>query len=146
MQDFKDEYYSFQEGAKRFNGAMKGIPDRVLVYAQKHDFAMNELGIQANTSYTTPRNLHPRRKMSPRLSNRYMIMAATIIIGQQSSLLQQLNRKRGNYSEKGRDSLMAKPPTIRTALLQLKVKNLFLAMVITDCIISKSLAIAPIPA
>ena len=54
MQDFKDEYYSFQEGAKRFNDAMKGILDRVPVYAQMHESAMNELGIQANTFYTTP--------------------------------------------------------------------------------------------
>ena len=59
MQDFKDDYYSFQEGAKRFGEAMKGIPDRVPVYAQMHEFAMNELGFQANTFYTTPEILTP---------------------------------------------------------------------------------------
>lgn len=52
--DFKKDYSSFQEGAKRFDDAMKGIPDRVPVYAQMHEFAMKELGIQANTFYTTP--------------------------------------------------------------------------------------------
>ncbi len=57
--DFKKDYSSFQEGAKRFADAMKGIPDRVPVYAQMHEFAMNELGIQANTFYTTPEILAP---------------------------------------------------------------------------------------
>jgi uroporphyrinogen decarboxylase len=57
--NFKKEYYSFQEGAKRFDDAMKGTPDRVPVYAQMHEFAMNELGIQANTFYTTPEILTP---------------------------------------------------------------------------------------
>jgi hypothetical protein len=73
-------------------------------------------------------------------------MAATIIIGQQISLLHRLNRKRGYYSDKGRDSSMAKPPIIRRALLQLKGKNLILVMVITNCIISKSLDTTPVPA
>jgi len=59
MQDYKDNYYGFQEGAKRLNDAMKGIPDRVPVYAQMHEFAMNELGIPAKTFYTTPEILTP---------------------------------------------------------------------------------------
>jgi len=57
--DFKDNYYSFQEGAKRLNDAMKGIPDRVPVYAQMHEFTMHELGIPANKFYTTPEILTP---------------------------------------------------------------------------------------
>lgn len=59
MQDFKENYYSFQEGAKRLEKAMKGIPDRVPVYAQMHEFAMNELGFQADIFYTTPEILTP---------------------------------------------------------------------------------------
>jgi uroporphyrinogen-III decarboxylase len=38
---------------------MKGIPDRVPVYAQMHEFAMHELGIPAKTFYTTPEILTP---------------------------------------------------------------------------------------
>lgn len=34
--DFKKEYKSFQEGAKRFDDAMKGIPDRIPVYDPMH--------------------------------------------------------------------------------------------------------------
>jgi uroporphyrinogen-III decarboxylase len=59
MQDFKDNYYSFQEGAKRLDESMRGITDRVPVYAQMHEFAMNELGIPAKTFYTTPELLTP---------------------------------------------------------------------------------------
>ena len=59
MQDFKDEYYSFQEGAKRLDDAMKGIPDRVPVYAQIHEFAMNELCVSARQFYTTPEIIVP---------------------------------------------------------------------------------------
>jgi len=57
--DFKDAYYSFQEGARRLDEAMKGIPDRVPVYAQMHEFTLNELGIPAKTFYTTPEILTP---------------------------------------------------------------------------------------
>lgn len=57
--EFKDNYYSFQEGAKRLNAAMKGIPDRVPVYAQMHEFTMHELGIPAKNFYTTPEILTP---------------------------------------------------------------------------------------
>ena len=59
MQSFKDDYYGFQVGAKRLEKAMKGIPDRVPVYAQMHEFAMNELGYQAKNFYTTPEILTP---------------------------------------------------------------------------------------
>jgi uroporphyrinogen-III decarboxylase len=56
---FKDNYFGFQEGAKLLKDAMKGIPDRVPVYAQMHEFTMNELGIPAKTFYTTPEILTP---------------------------------------------------------------------------------------
>jgi len=59
MQNFKDDYKSFQEGAKRLDNAMKGIPDRVPVYAQMHEFALNEVGVSAKTFYTTPEILTP---------------------------------------------------------------------------------------
>jgi uroporphyrinogen-III decarboxylase len=51
---FKENYYNFQEGAQRLEEAMQGMPDRIPVYAQIHEFAMNELGIPAKTFYTTP--------------------------------------------------------------------------------------------
>ena len=54
MYGFKDNYYGFQEGAKRLDHALKGIPDRVPVYAQIHEFAMSELGVSAREFYTTP--------------------------------------------------------------------------------------------
>jgi len=56
---FKDNYYGFQEGAQRLDDAMLGIPDRIPVYAQIHEFTLNELGIPAKTFYTTPEILTP---------------------------------------------------------------------------------------
>jgi uroporphyrinogen-III decarboxylase len=56
---FKGEYTSFQEGARRFQLAMNGIPDRVPVYAQMHEFAMAELGFPAKEFYTTAEILTP---------------------------------------------------------------------------------------
>lgn len=47
-------YFSFQEGSKRLERAMEGIPDRVPVYAQMHEFAMRELGVTAREYYSTP--------------------------------------------------------------------------------------------
>jgi uroporphyrinogen-III decarboxylase len=58
-QVFKDNYFSFQEGANRLDDAMKGIPDRIPVYAQMHEFTMHELGIPAKMFYTTPEILTP---------------------------------------------------------------------------------------
>lgn len=56
---FKEDYSSFQEGDKRLAVAMQGIPDRVPVYAQMHEFAMQELGVKAREFYTTPEILTP---------------------------------------------------------------------------------------
>ncbi len=44
----------FQQGMKRFETAMAGIPDRVPVLTQMHEFAMKSLGIPARKFYTTP--------------------------------------------------------------------------------------------
>jgi len=33
------DFSSFQDGARRFQAAMNGIPDRVPIYAQLHEFA-----------------------------------------------------------------------------------------------------------
>jgi glutamine synthetase type III len=52
-QDFKNNYYSFQEGAQQLDDAMNGIPDRIPVYAQRPECTMNKLGIPAKTFYTT---------------------------------------------------------------------------------------------
>jgi len=54
MVTFRDDYSSFQEGVKRFEAAMQGVPDRVPVITQMHEFAMKELGISAREFYTTP--------------------------------------------------------------------------------------------
>ncbi len=57
--NFKKDYSSFQAGDKRLTAAMQGIPDRVPVYAQMHEFAMQELGVNAKTFYTTPEIIAP---------------------------------------------------------------------------------------
>jgi uroporphyrinogen-III decarboxylase len=57
--EFKDDYTSFREGARRFKRAMQGIPDRVPVYAQMHEFAMAQVGASAVEFYTTPELLTP---------------------------------------------------------------------------------------
>ena len=54
MIDFKDDYSSFQEGSNRMETTMNGIPDRVPVCAQLHEFVMKELGVNAKQFYTTP--------------------------------------------------------------------------------------------
>ena len=53
------DYSCFQEGAKRLEAAMRGIPDRVPVYAQIHEFVRKELGVSAKEFYTTPEILVP---------------------------------------------------------------------------------------
>ena len=46
------DFTSFQSGAKRLQQAMQGIPDRVPVYAQMHEFAMHRRNIPADRFYT----------------------------------------------------------------------------------------------
>lgn len=58
MSSHKD-YSCFQEGARRLEAAMSGIPDRVPVYAQIHEFVRKELGVPAKEFYTTPDILVP---------------------------------------------------------------------------------------
>jgi len=53
------DYTGFQKGDRRLKAAMAGIPDRVPVYAQLHEFARQELGISAAEFYTTPERLVP---------------------------------------------------------------------------------------
>ena len=48
------DYSSFQEGIRRMESAMNGMPDRVPVCAQVHEFVMKELDVNAETFYTTP--------------------------------------------------------------------------------------------
>ena len=54
MIHFKNDYSSFREGEKRLKAAKNGIPDRVPIYAQMHEFAMKELGVNAKEFYTSP--------------------------------------------------------------------------------------------
>jgi uroporphyrinogen-III decarboxylase len=49
-----EDFFSFQKGLQRFEAAMKGIPDRVPVCTQIHEFVMEELGANAKEFYTTP--------------------------------------------------------------------------------------------
>ncbi|MBW2428197.1 MAG: hypothetical protein JRF56_04505 [Deltaproteobacteria bacterium] len=48
------DYSSFLQGLQRFEKAMNGLPDRVPLCAQLHEFAMNEIGTTAREFYTTP--------------------------------------------------------------------------------------------
>jgi uroporphyrinogen-III decarboxylase len=51
------DFSSFQTGARRFAAAMNGIPDRVPICAQLHEFAMKEVGATAKEFYTNARLL-----------------------------------------------------------------------------------------
>ena len=51
------DFSSFQEGARRFDMAMRGIPDRVPVCVQMHEFAMKEIGARPIEFYSTPEML-----------------------------------------------------------------------------------------
>jgi uroporphyrinogen-III decarboxylase len=53
----RPDFSSFQEGARRFDLAMRGIPDRVPVCAQMHEFAMKEIGARPIEFYSTPEML-----------------------------------------------------------------------------------------
>ena len=48
----QQDYSSFLQGLRCFINAMNGIPDRVPVCAQLHEFAMQELGVTAREFYT----------------------------------------------------------------------------------------------
>lgn len=54
MRNRHKDYSSFQEGAKRFQTAMKGVPDRVPIYAQMHEFVMRELDVSGKEFYNSP--------------------------------------------------------------------------------------------
>jgi uroporphyrinogen-III decarboxylase len=54
MTTFKNDYSFFQKGFSRLKAAMEGIPDRVPVYAQMHEFVMKEVGANAREFYATP--------------------------------------------------------------------------------------------
>ena len=53
----RPDFSSFQEGARRFDSAMQGIPDRVPVCAQMHEFAMQEIGSRPREFYRNPEML-----------------------------------------------------------------------------------------
>ena len=48
------DFSSFLQGLQRFEKAMTGVPDRVPLFAQLHEFAMKEIGATAREFYTTP--------------------------------------------------------------------------------------------
>ena len=47
----------FQEGIRRYQNALDGIPDRIQVCAQLHEFAMKESGATAREFYTNAKLL-----------------------------------------------------------------------------------------
>jgi len=51
---FRKDFTSFQKGIRRYQAALSGIPDRIPVYAQLHEFAMKEIGAGALEFYTNP--------------------------------------------------------------------------------------------
>jgi len=53
----RPDFSSLQEGAQRFEMAMRGIPDRVPVCAQMHEFAMKEIGSRPTEFYRDPEKL-----------------------------------------------------------------------------------------
>lgn len=53
------DYTCFREGAARYRMAMAGVPDRIPVFAQLHEFAMAQLGVPAQEFYTRPDLLVP---------------------------------------------------------------------------------------
>ncbi len=53
------EYACFQEGARRKRAALAGIPDRVPVSAQIHEFTMRQMGLPAREFYSRPEILVP---------------------------------------------------------------------------------------
>ncbi len=54
MPKFKKDYHGFQQGLNRLQRAMSGIPDRVPVFVQMHEFAMRELGVNARDFFADP--------------------------------------------------------------------------------------------
>jgi len=54
MRKFKKDYTNFQQGLGRLQRAMNGIPDRVPVFTQMHEFAMQELRVNAKEFFTHP--------------------------------------------------------------------------------------------
>ena len=54
MRKFKKDYTNFQQGLDRLQRAMSGIPDRVPVFAQMHEFAMQELEVNAREFFNNP--------------------------------------------------------------------------------------------
>ena len=52
--DLKNDYSIFQEGIRRYRGAMQGIPDRIPVYAQILEYARKEIGVSGKEFYTSP--------------------------------------------------------------------------------------------
>ena len=54
MKTFKKDFTCFQKGLDRLQTAMNGIPDRVPVFAQMHEFAMQELGLNARQFFSSP--------------------------------------------------------------------------------------------
>ena len=54
MKTFEKDYSGFQKGLSCLNTAMTGIPDRIPVFAQMHEFAIQELGVNASEFFADP--------------------------------------------------------------------------------------------
>jgi len=52
--EFKEDYTALGQGVQRLQAAMRGVPDRVPILTQMHEFALRQLGLSAREFYTTP--------------------------------------------------------------------------------------------
>ncbi len=57
MSGSENRYHFFKEGSARFDKAMEGIPDRVPLFAQLHEFAAAQTGVPPKKFYTDPETL-----------------------------------------------------------------------------------------
>lgn len=54
MRKFKIDDANFRQGLNRLQTSMSGIPDRIPIFVQMHEFAMKELGVNAKEFFTDP--------------------------------------------------------------------------------------------
>ena len=59
MTEVQKYFIHFQEGAHRLEAAMTGVPDRVPVFAQMHEFVMRQMGLNAREFFTKSELLVP---------------------------------------------------------------------------------------
>jgi len=82
MMDLHRDFTHFQEGARRYQAAMAGVPDRVPVFAQMHEFVMRRKGLNARDFFTGPILSYPpllKSKMNLELTSPMFVMTSTTL-------------------------------------------------------------------